>query len=157
MMDMKTMTMYFYSSTNVVFLNQKFHVYEGGYYTLALLVTFIIAFAVELCAYLNYRLEFSAKTDMKQLIIDEGNFQKAKSRGLWFRVVQFGISICRLFASYILKVIQCQHESFVYCTSLLLLFCQINQIRKDPWQFFSQILLSSKELNVFFFNLQLFN
>ena len=73
MMDMVTMTMYFYSSTNVVFLIDKFHVYEGGYYTLALFVTFAIAFAVELCAYLNYRLEFNAKNAMRQIILDEGD------------------------------------------------------------------------------------
>lgn len=60
MMDMMTMTMYFYSSTNVIFLNENWHVKSSGYYTLILFITFAIGFSVEMCAYMNYKLEFNS-------------------------------------------------------------------------------------------------
>ena len=104
-MDMMTMTMYFYSSPNVIFLNKEWHVKTGGYYTLILFITFAIGFCIEMLAFMNYKLEFSAKKEMKQLIIDEGSVDKAKSRSVSFRVLQLAISICRLFASYILMLI----------------------------------------------------
>lgn len=42
---------------------------------------------------------------MKQLILDEGSIEKAKSRSVSFRVLQLAITTCRLFASYILMLI----------------------------------------------------
>jgi hypothetical protein len=42
---------------------------------------------------------------MKQLILDEGSVEKAKSRSVSFRVLQLAITTCRLFASYILMLI----------------------------------------------------
>ena len=90
-MDMNTMTMYFYSSTNVIYLSKEsFHIETPGYYVLALFVTFAIAMGVEGLSYINYRCEFYAKKEMRQLVIDE-DISRAKSRSLWFRTLQFAI------------------------------------------------------------------